>query len=186
MTELILALIAAASAIVSALATVVVFLFRENRKLSSLLSECREHVASLRYEIITLQVQYEQALWTGSLMAEANIIANGEGNIIEWNPGATILLHYSAREMLGKNVTTIIPPIYREAHLAGMARLRASEESPKRGPYPWYALTKDGTIIPVDVELSGWRVDGDRFVSAKMRRRMAVAETTPEPGAHNP
>lgn len=143
-------------------------------------SKCRQDLAQVRAELVSLNALMEQAGWTGGPTLEAVIVCNAEGIIVEWNPGATIMFHWVAREMLGKNVTMIIPPAYRQNHLGAMSNWRAKDESPRRGPFLLHAQTKDGIVFPIEMTLSGWKVGDAKFVAAAIRRRLTMASSIPE------
>lgn len=134
-------------------------------------SKCQHRIAALSAELLSLNVLAEQMQWRGSNRLEAVIVVNmGTGQIMEWNPGATILLHSTEREMLGKQMIRLMPQRYQAKYMEAISKLRQSDESPKRGPFWGHALTKDGVEVPVEIVLSGWKDGSTSIVAAMMVR----------------
>lgn len=159
-------------AVVTALASCVAFLFREMKKLQEAETTCRGDLASVRAQLLSLHALVEQVKQFGDSSIEAMVVADANsGLIVEWNPAATIMLHWTQREILGKPMTTIIPERFRPSHLAGMAAMINAGRPPRHGPYEFVALTKDGGEVPIEVLLSGWQTGQSRYVSAAMRMR---------------
>jgi diguanylate cyclase (GGDEF)-like protein/PAS domain S-box-containing protein len=80
---------------------------------------------------------------------EAFIAMNAEGVVTEWNRQAEATFGWSREEAIGRRlVDTIIPPSYREAHEAGLARYRA---------------TGEGSVLGRRLELEGRHRDGREF-----------------------
>lgn len=79
---------------------------------------------------------------------DAIIAADGEGLIRFWNPGATRVFGYSAEEVLGKPLTTLMPQRYHDLHRSGIRR---------------YVETLEARVVGKTVELEGRRKDGTEF-----------------------
>lgn len=164
---------AAGVTVVTTLSGAVVYLWREIGKLQKSDSDCRARLAQALTEMVALSSRLEQVLWVG--VEEPNglvVIDANTGLIVEWGPGTTMLFHWTAREMMGKPIAKVIPERFRQAHSDAMARLRASGNPPRHGPFLFMALTKEGTEIPVEVRLSGWANDNLRFYGASIRPRL--------------
>ena len=101
-----------------------------------------------------------------------------EGLITCWNGGAARLLGYTAEEIVGHAVETIIPPDLREPESATLARVAVGEHV---DPYETVRLTKDGRAIPVSVRLSpildrDGRIIGSAKIARDITERKRVEE----------
>ncbi len=98
---------------------------------------------------------------------DAYVAIDSDGQISDWNQEAARMFGWTRTEILGRTLTeTIIPPRYREKHLAGLDRLRHGGAEAMLGRVlELSALRRDGTEFPV--ELTIWRTPGD---PAKGRR----------------
>ena len=110
------------------------------------------------------------------------ISADGEGNIVGWNHGAEKVFGYTESEVLGRPLTLLLPTRYHERHLAGMARMRAGGEKRVIGnTIELEGLRKDGSEFPLDLSLSDWQVDDQKFYTSIIRditgRRQAEEAT---------
>lgn len=93
------------------------------------------------------------------------IIGIDERGIIQLaNPAAERLFGYSVRELVGANVSTLMPAPYRDEHDAYLARYRATGQKRIIGiGREVVGLRKDGTSFPLDLSvaearLGEWRV----------------------------
>jgi len=82
------------------------------------------------------------------IIPDAIISTNDKGNIIFWNPPAEKIFGYTRDEILGKNVTTIMPKKYIDAYKKGLKN---------------YLKTNKGNVIGQTVELNGLKKDGKEF-----------------------
>jgi len=57
---------------------------------------------------------------------DAIVSADRSGNIVSWNPKAQSIFGYSADEILGSNLTRLMPARYREMHTHGFERWATS------------------------------------------------------------
>ncbi len=100
---------------------------------------------------------------------DAIITINKRGEIIFWNEAAAKLFGYSADEIVGRSVTTIVPQRYREAHVKALDRFVENGAGDHGGPITIYGLRKDGTEVSLDLSLASWRVDGEIFFTSIIR-----------------
>lgn len=102
------------------------------------------------------------------------VIADKDGVIVEWNPAAEEMFGWKKGEMLGKNLLTIIPERFREAHTAGISRIKADDHTygsrvvGKRTNLT--GLHKDGSEFPITLSLSTWNTSGRRFFGGILRK----------------
>jgi len=101
---------------------------------------------------------------------DAIISSDHEGTIISWNNGATAIFGYDEEEVLGKNVTTIMPEAYRESHQDGMNLFLDTGKTSIIGRTVEYqGLRKDGELFPIEMSLSTWTAKDKTFFTAIIR-----------------
>ena len=92
---------------------------------------------------------------------DAIISADAHGDITYFNPGAQRIFGYTADEVTGKPLTTLMPERFRDAHRAGLARYLATGEARVVGRTVELAgRRKDGTEFPLDLSLASWKAGG--------------------------
>lgn len=101
---------------------------------------------------------------------DAIVTSNHEGLILTWNRGAEEMFGYSQNEALGRDVTLIIPPHYREQHRQGVQRfLQTGEKNHIGSRVELEGLRKSGEIFPLELSLSTWTDGQTRFFGAIIR-----------------
>lgn len=160
-----------ATAVGTGLTGAVGFLWREMIKVQKAEVECRERLAQVTAEVWNLNARLEMTSWLGDDSPNGLIVIDADGAVVEWSPSTTIMLHWTAREMIGKPILRIIPEPYRQQHTEALARLRQSNAAPRRGPFSFEAVSKEGVKIACEVCLSGWSVGGQRYYAAALRPR---------------
>lgn len=92
------------------------------------------------------------------------IIVGQDGTILDANPMVEKLFGWSNEELIGRKIEVLIPEAARAAHESHRARFA---ENPHNRPMgvglDLHAQRKDGTMFPVEVSLSPWRVGGDEL-----------------------
>ena len=89
-----------------------------------------------------------------SAAADAIVTADSDGVIVTWNPAAERMFGYSEDEACGLNLTTLVPPRYRDAHKAGLARVVETGETRIVGQTVEVAgLDRDGREFPIELSL---------------------------------
>jgi PAS domain S-box-containing protein len=115
-------------------------------------------------------------------VSDAVITANGDGEIIFWNEGASLIFGYAEEEMLGQPLTVLMPERYREGHRKGLARLRTTGEPRLIGkPIELNGLRNDGSEFPLELSLGAWELGDESFYSGVIRdvtERRRVEEET--------
>ena len=110
---------------------------------------------------------------TRSIMESANdgiITADSKGNVLSWNAAATTIFGYEQSEVIGKPLTIIIPEEYKASHDRGIERVSGGGEHHVIGKtVELSVLHKDGHLIPVELSLSTWLIDKQRFYSGIIR-----------------
>lgn len=89
---------------------------------------------------------------------EAIVCADAMNRILYCNKGTESLFGYSAAEVLGQQLTLLMPERFHERHLAGLARLVATGQSRLSGKtIELVGRRKDGSEFPVDLSISTWK-----------------------------
>ena len=98
---------------------------------------------------------------------EGIILTNSKGNIVIMNPAALKMFGYSAEELTGKSIETLIPEKYRKQHVeqrAGFSKKPANRAMGQNRDL--YGRRKDGSELPIEVSLSHYRQEEELFVIA--------------------
>jgi len=87
--------------------------------------------------------------------ADAMLIVDSKGLVVLANPAVQQLLGYSREELNGNPVEAIMPQQYREIHRQQRTRfLQEPTKRPMGNGLELYALSRDGSELPVDISLS--------------------------------
>ncbi|MBP1908109.1 PAS domain-containing sensor histidine kinase [Methanolobus bombayensis] len=96
----------------------------------------------------------------------ALVFSDHTGKITFWNRNATRLFGYKEDEIVGQNITRIMPKRYRKAH-EGWEELISIGKSPVVGKIIEVAgLRKDDTEFPIELAITTTRYKGDIFHGA--------------------
>ena len=102
-----------------------------------------------------LRDMHDRRMTVNNSVAEAIVTANSAGNIVEWNRGAEKIFGFSSEEAVGNPLTIIIPPEFRECHLAGIKRLSAGGKPKLFGRViEMEGLNKQGHKFPVELSIT--------------------------------
>src|ERR1700760_4821573 len=96
----------------------------------------------------------EEALRLSSMVQSANDAIIGkttEGIVLTWNPGAERLYGYSAAEMIGQDMTVILPPDRVDEESKILERIGRGERVEH---FDAVRVRKDGGIIHVSIAIS--------------------------------
>lgn len=101
---------------------------------------------------------------------DAIICTDLHHGITFWNPAATHIFGYDAREMSGQYVADLIPERCQTDYRNELERIMGDEEaiSLPRMIQIW-GRRRDGREFPAEVSFSGWREDGERLVGMIIR-----------------
>jgi PAS domain S-box-containing protein/hemerythrin-like metal-binding protein len=101
---------------------------------------------------------------------DAIITANSSGKIVKWNPSAEHIFGYAETEAIGQSLTLLMPPRFRDQHVAGMNRVSAGGEPHVMGkPVELVGLRKDGSEFPMDLSLAQWKIREGHFFTGVIR-----------------
>jgi len=124
--------------------------------------------AALREAIEQAELNQQRARSIVDSAYDAYVAMDADGLIIDWNRQAEKTFGWSRKEAVGKPLhELIIPPSYREAHLAGVRNFLATGEGPllnRRIEVP--ALRRDSSEFPVELTIAPIRQGEDWLFSA--------------------
>jgi two-component system sensor kinase FixL len=97
-----------------------------------------------------------------------------DGTVTDWNAGAEKIFGYTAAEMIGKPLATLLPPGKENEEEEILARIR---DGGKIDHFETRRRRKDGEIIDVSVTISPvWDSDGVLIGASKVARDISVAK----------
>ncbi len=99
-----------------------------------------------------------------------------DGVVISWNRAAERIYGYTAEEMIGKNISVLIPPEFRDEMPELMERIRKGE---KVEHFESVRIRKDGSRVEVSLTISPVRDEGGKIVGASIIAR-DITERTAE------
>lgn len=101
---------------------------------------------------------------------EAIVVADSNGNIIQWNKGAESRFGYSPEEAIGKPLTLLMPERYRESHLKGLARLHQGGESHVIGKtLQLHGRRRSGEEFPLELRISMFTKEQEQYFVGVIR-----------------
>lgn len=101
--------------------------------------------------------------------ADAIVSKNLDGIVSSWNAGAARIFGWQPEEMVGKPITTIIPPELHHEEAQILAKIRAGERVEH---YETRRVAKDGTLRHVSLAVSPIRDSTGRIVGASKIARV--------------
>src|SRR5260370_32970036 len=102
--------------------------------------------------------------------ADAIVTADHRGVITYFNNSAEVMFRHLARDVVGKPLTILIPPRFREAHQRGLERFLATGEARVIGKRVELAgMTVDGKEFPIEISLTTWKEEGQPSFGAIIR-----------------
>ncbi|NYZ16795.1 PAS domain S-box protein [Azospirillum sp. RWY-5-1] len=101
---------------------------------------------------------------------DAVVVIDEAGSIHAFNPAAEQIFGYAADEVVGRDVTLLLPDASRavqDARLADHDRAGGSRILGTNGEL--VARHKDGTVFPIELSVAGWTSAGRRYVTETIR-----------------
>ncbi|MEO6016362.1 MAG: PAS domain S-box protein, partial [Polaromonas sp.] len=102
-------------------------------------------------------------------MAESVITTSSEGMVLEANAAALQVFGYEKSELLGSDVTLLVPERFRGQYKAFTAELRARPDSFRIAGREMLALRRDGGEFPISVSFGDVQAGGQRLFTALIR-----------------
>ena len=84
------------------------------------------------------------------------ITVDEEGQITSFNPAAESIFGYRSNEVLGKSIRLMMPDAYRENEEYILKDLLLEHGRPRKVKREIIGLRKDGTLVPVEILISGF------------------------------
>jgi PAS domain S-box-containing protein len=105
------------------------------------------------------------------LALDSIITSDHRGVITEFNPAAEATFGYSKQDVIGRQmVDLIIPPAFRERHLAGMERyLRTGQANVLGRRIELIAMKSDGSEFPIEIAIVRLPLEGPPVFTAYVR-----------------
>ena len=111
--------------------------------------------------------QYRAVIQTA---VDAVISADHSGKVVSWNRSAQTIFGYEEEEVLGRQLTILMPERYREAHTKGMMRLGLTGEPHIIGEIVrLHGLRKDGSEFPLELSLTSWETEKGKYYTGIIR-----------------
>jgi PAS domain S-box-containing protein len=102
---------------------------------------------------------------------DAIITINSHSTILIVNPAAEKIFGYSTDEMLGRQLTMLMPQYHRHLHREGIARyLQTGHRHLEWGAVQLPGLHKDGNEISLEISFLEFSKDGQRFFTGIVRK----------------
>lgn len=119
--------------------------------------------ATAKQESLKLQTLLDNTI-------DSVITIDGNGIIVSFNKASVQFYGYEADEIIGQNITALMPASYRDMHKLGMSRFLSTDESRIIGkPIELEALHKSGTIFPIELTISHFKWDEKHFFTGIAR-----------------
>ena len=130
-------------------------------------------LAKLQIQPLLAQVVYEQTR-NSVILANSNdafIGMDAEGRVTDWNAKAESMFHWSEKDAMGQYLAElIVPPAQRHAHNTGVAHFKVSGQGPVLNQQlEVMALRRDGTLLPVELSVTGFHDGRSHIANAFIR-----------------
>ena len=101
---------------------------------------------------------------------DAVLLVDSAGNIVQWNPAAERIFGYSADEIVGRPVYSLMQGDVHGWHKEVFSRLAASAGTSSYHTHAEHSsLRKDGSEFPAEVSVSQVEIKGEKFVTLIIR-----------------
>ena len=127
---------------------------------------------------LTERKRTEEALWESEeryrsvveTAKDAIVSANSKGEIIFWNTAAEDMFGYSVDEIVGEQITVVIPGGWRKNHQKGTEVVLSGKKEPLGGKtVEGIGLKKDGSEFPIELTVKNWETAEGLFFTAIIR-----------------
>ncbi len=100
---------------------------------------------------------------------DAIIITDMNGTILFSNNSLEKIFGYSEEEIIGEQITILMPDRYKEGHLNGLKRYKIGENSAIGSTRKTNGLKKDGTEVPIEMSFSAYKSGKEIYLSSVIR-----------------
>ncbi len=144
-------------------------MFDANKKLKGYIGVNLDITERKKIEL-ALKKSEEQNRSITQSAADAIISTDTNGIIMSWNDAAEKIFGFKSSEILNKNLIKIIPAKYLENHREGLKRLTQYADDKLSGrSIELSALRKDGSEFPMELSLSSWEVNNQKYYTGIIR-----------------
>ncbi|MCW8909332.1 MAG: diguanylate cyclase [Gammaproteobacteria bacterium] len=143
---------------------------RQDEKLSITNNVLSQNITELNEVTDRLQKSEQQERAIRENMLDAVVTINKYGIIESCNPATEKMFGYTADELLGQNVSILMPESLRDDHDAYLGSYRASGQSENMGmARNQYGMRKDGSTFSLDIGISQMKLEDEIKVVGIMR-----------------
>ncbi|MFA9216023.1 MAG: putative bifunctional diguanylate cyclase/phosphodiesterase [Sphingomonadaceae bacterium] len=143
---------------------------------------------SLRRPLRLLAMQHQREQVTLSAAPDGVLWVASDGTLLMANPAMETLSGYPLAQLLGANLSLLLPEPLRAAHQHTMAQFFAAPHPRAMGTVDLRLRRSDGSLLPVDISLGFWDQDGTRHAIAYIRdlsERKALEDTLRHKAFHD-
>lgn len=102
--------------------------------------------------------------------SDAIVSADSDGHILSWSHGAARMYGWTEAEVLGKDLTRLMPERFHARHREGMKRyLETGEKRVIGRTVEMEGVKKDGLEFPIELSIATWKSDDGTFFSGIIR-----------------
>ena len=137
--------------------------FQEMKKLET-------EVEALKQEIKLLRESEEHFRSVTETATEAIITIDENTRVVSWNPAAEKMFGFSAGEIKGKALDSIVPPGLRLKHQTAIKKALGSGKLNLKGhPIELTGIRKDGSEFPLEISMTLWKTHEKTFITGVIR-----------------
>jgi PAS domain S-box-containing protein len=126
-----------------------------------------------QFATVSASLRQSEALNTAVIMsmADAHFLADATGTILSINPAAATMFGYSAEELIGANVSMLVPAPHKHRHDGYLQRYVDTRERHIIGANrrDLRAVRKSGELFPIELRVTDFERDRQLFFSATVR-----------------
>ncbi len=117
-----------------------------------------------------LQQSEERFRTVASSAVDAIIITDLEGRIVFCNDSLQRIFGYHEHDIIGESVDMLIPGRYKEEFVRRQEKFKLTGKHMLSGKlFESYGHRKDGSEFPIEISITAWDVDGERFTTSIIR-----------------
>ncbi len=125
---------------------------------------------TMTQDMAELRESEEQFQAIAQFANDTIITINHKSIIVFWNHKATIMFGHSADEIIGAQITCIMPERFQTAHIKAINTLVSSgKKSLIETPIEMVGLRKDGSEFPIEISIADWKTNQEGFYTAIIR-----------------
>ena len=117
-----------------------------------------------------LQQSEERFRTVASSAVDAIIITDLEGSIVFCNNSLQRIFGYNEQDILGKSVNMLMPGRYKDEFKRKQEQFKLTGRHMLSGKlFESYGHRKDGSEFPIEISITAWEVEGERFTTSIIR-----------------